>query len=259
MLLSWLKNYRRRRLLATPFPAGWHAYVERNVALAESLSPSERARLRDNLRIFIAEKNWEGCGGLAITEEIQVTVAAHACLLLLGLEHDYFRRVLSVLVYPSAYRDPGEHRHDFGVVDEGSEGREGEAWYRGPVVLSWDSVLADGRDPSQGRNLVLHEFAHQLDFLDGASDGTPPLGSRQQYRRWHEVMSLEYDRLVRASERGRATLLDHYGATNPSEFFAVATECFFTRPVATVHRHPQLYQVLREYYGQDPAKRSTGP
>jgi Mlc titration factor MtfA (ptsG expression regulator) len=255
MLLSWLKKYRRRRLLATPFPAGWLAYLKDNVALAASLTPSERARLQDNLRVFIAEKNWEGCGGLTITEEIQVTVAAHACLLLLCLEHDYFRRVLSVLVYPSAYRDPGEHPRDFGVVDDGSEGREGEAWYRGPVVLAWDAVLANGRDPSLGRNLVLHEFAHQLDFLDGASDGTPPLKSREQYRRWHDVMSAEYDKLVLASERGRATLLDHYGATNPSEFFAVCTECFFTQPVAMTHRTPRLYQVLREYYGQDPAGR----
>jgi Mlc titration factor MtfA (ptsG expression regulator) len=229
--------------------------LNRNVALYATLSEPEQSRLRDDLRVFVSEKYWEGCGGLTITEEIQVTVAAHACLLLLGLEHDYFGRVLSVLVYPSSYRDPGEHRREIGVVDEGGEGREGEAWYRGPVVLAWDVVRAEGRDPSQGHNLVLHEFAHQLDFLDGVSDGAPPLKNRAQARRWHDVMSAEYDRLVRASERGRATLLDHYGATNPSEFFAVATECFFTQPAAMTHRHPQLYQVLREYYGQDPVRR----
>jgi Mlc titration factor MtfA (ptsG expression regulator) len=255
MLLTWLRKRRRRRLLRTPFPDAWLGYLHRNVGLYALLSPAEQARLRDDLRVFAAEKNWEGCGGLAMTDEVKVTVAAQACLLLLGLDHDYFGRVLSVLVYPSAYRAGEEREDQTGVVVEGHDGRLGEAWYRGPVVLGWDGVLRGGRNYQDGRNVVLHEFAHQLDFLDGYGDGTPPLIGRDQYRRWHEVMTTEYERLVAESEAGRATLLDAYGTTNPSEFFAVATECFFEQPVPLRRRHRPLYDLLREYYRQDPAER----
>ena len=142
-----------------------------------------------------------------------------------------------------------------GLVMEGPSQRLGEAWYRGPVVLSWDAANPDGRHSSDGTNLVFHEFAHQLDMLDRSIDGTPPLGSREQYERWQEVMSAEFERLVDASERGEATLLDQYGATDPAEFFAVATECFFERPLPMRRRHPQMYEVMREYYRQDPAAR----
>jgi Mlc titration factor MtfA (ptsG expression regulator) len=123
------------------------------------------------------------------------------------------------------------------------------------VILSWADVLEEGRDPSRGQNVVYHEFAHQLDMLDGVVDGTPPLQTPAQYRAWREVMTAEYRRLVEASSLGRATLLDQYGATNEAEFFAVATECFFDKPAALERRHPRLYQVLRDYYHQDPAGR----
>jgi Mlc titration factor MtfA (ptsG expression regulator) len=122
-------------------------------------------------------------------------------------------------------------------------------------VLSWEAVRAGGQDHRDGHNIVLHEFAHQLDFLDGWVDGTPPLKSPEQYRKWHEVMTAEYERLLQESARGEATLLDEYGATNPAEFFAVATECFFEKPVCMERRHPLLYDVLREYFGQDTAVR----
>lgn len=255
-MLAWLRARRRRRLLASPFPPGWLTYLERNVGHYALLTDAERARLRDDLRVFIAEKMWEGCGGLTMTEEIQVTVAAQACLLLLGIEHDYFRRVLSILVYPGAYRSPRHELRDDGLVHE-DPGRLGEAWYRGPVVLAWDEVRRDGLHFRDGRNVVLHEFAHQLDFLDGWADGTPPLQGRAQYRKWQAVMTAEYGRLVEASEQGRATLLDQYGSQSPTEFFAVATECFFEKPVALARRHPALYEVLRDYYGQDTAARFT--
>lgn len=253
MLLSWLKNHRRRRLLARPFPADWLAYLN-NVAAYPLLNEDEQARLRDDLTVFVAEKNWEGCGGLTMTDEIKVTIAAQACLLLLGMEHDYFSRVLSVLVYPSAYRVPDRE----GVIDKHGHGMLGQAWYRGPVILAWDVVAAESRDFSSGRNLVLHEFAHQLDFLDGLANGTPPLKNREQQAKWHGIMTAEYDKLVRDSQKGKATVLDSYGASDPPEFFAVATECFFTQPAPLQRRHPLLYQVLREYYGQDPAVRAAG-
>jgi Mlc titration factor MtfA (ptsG expression regulator) len=254
MLFSWLKSHRRRRLLARPFPADWLEYLNKNVAVYALLTEAERARLRDDLRIFVAEKNWEGCGGLTITDEVKVTIAAQACLLLLGMEHDYFGPVRTILVYPAAYRLPEGEVGPGGLVHEGL-GRAGEAAYRGPVVLSWEAVRAGVQDPGGGHNVVLHEFAHQLDFLDGWSDGTPPLQGEAQYRNWHQVMTAEYERLIRESTRGQATLLDDYGTTNPAEFFAVATECFFEKPVALERRHPQLYDVLREYYRQDTAAR----
>ena len=257
MIFSWLRNRRRRKLLARPFPAAWLEYLNKNVAHYRFLSPAEQAKLRDDLRIFVAEKNWEGCGGLAMTDEIKVSVAAQACLLVLGMEHNYFDRVLSILVYPRGYRDPTETYGRDGLIHRG-QARLGESWYRGPVVLAWDHVRDQGQHPSQGHSVVIHEFAHQLDMLDGVVNGTPPLGSRDEYRRWAEVMTAEYGQLQNASEHGLATLLDQYGTRNEGEFFAVATECFFDQPAALRQRHPRLYELLRDYYRQDPAGRVAG-
>jgi Mlc titration factor MtfA (ptsG expression regulator) len=257
MLFSWLRKWRRRKLLAQPFPAEWLRYLQSNVALYALLSEPEQARLRDDLRVFIAEKDWEGCGGLEMTDEIKVTIAALAGLLTLGMEHDYYSRVRSILVYPGGYRVPDHEVLGDNTVLEGESDRLGEAHYRGPVILSWDEVLHDARHPGAGRNLVFHEFAHQLDMLDGAVDGTPPLRDRDQYRRWHKVMTAEYRRLVTEAEEGRPTLLDEYGTTNQGEFFAVATECFFDQPAAMARLHPRLYALLRDYFRQDPAARQA--
>jgi Mlc titration factor MtfA (ptsG expression regulator) len=257
MIFSWLRRRRRRQLLATPFPAAWLDYLHRNVSHYRYLSEAEQARLRDDLRVFIAEKHWEGCGGLTMTDEIKVTIAAQVCLLLLGLEHHSFERVQSILVYPRGYRATGEMLGRDGLIHEGGQARLGEAWYRGPVILSWEEVRHEARHLGEGHNLVFHEFAHQLDMLNGVVDGTPLLETPEQYHKWREVMTAEYQQLVQASEQGRATLLDQYGTTNEGEFFAVATECFFERPVALARRHPRLYEVLRDYYHQDPAARCT--
>jgi Mlc titration factor MtfA (ptsG expression regulator) len=254
MLFSWLKKRRRRQILAAPFPAAWQEYLRNNVPMYPLLSEAEKATLRDDLRIFVAEKNWEGCGGLAMTDEIKVTIAAQACLLLLHIDHDSFARVHSILVYPSGFRSPEGWTGPDGVVHT-DIGMLGEAWHHGPVILAWDDVLAGSRNLRDGRNVVLHEFAHQLDYLDGLADGTPLLRNREEYRKWHEVMSAEYARLVEESEHGRPKVLDAYGATNPAEFFAVATECFFEKPVQMKSRHPQLYDVLRDYFCQDPVSR----
>ena len=243
MFLSWLKASLCSPPLDAPYRDEWTVYLLRNVPLYPRLSEAEQARLRDDLRVFVAEKNWEGCGGLVLTDEIKVTIAANACLLLLGLEPDCFRRVRSVLVYPTEFRVP-----------EYQGGRLGEAWYRGPVVLTWDTVVPGGRHYLEGRNVVLHEFAHQLDYLDGEINGTPPLRDAEQAERWRGVMTAEYDKLVKDCTRGKATLLDEYATKNPAEFFAVATECFFEQPVRTRRRHPLLYDLLRDYYGIDPVR-----
>jgi MtfA peptidase len=255
MFFTWLRNRRRRRLVEQPFPDLWLKYLHNNVAHYRYLTEPEQARLRDDLRIFIAEKYWEGCGGLTMTDEIKVTIAAQVCLLVLGLKHNYFESVQSILVYPWAYRAPGEQVGADGLIHPDSSGRLGEAHYRGPVVLSWADVLQEGRYPEGGQNVVYHEFAHQLDMLDGLIDGTPPLETAAQYRQWRDVMTAEYQKLIDDAQHGRASLLDQYGTKNEAEFFAVATECFFDKPVQMAHRHPQLYELLRQYYHQDPAAR----
>ena len=258
-LADWLASYPRRqrsraRLLAEPFPLSWQQYLQANVAIYRVVPPATQESLRNTLRIFVAERRWEGCGGLAITEEMQVTIGAQACLLLLGMEHDYFSQVSSILLYPSGFQ-VDEHRAGHGgLIEEEGVPLIGQAWRRGPVILAWDEVLADAREAGHGHNVVYHEFAHQLDFQGSWPHGVSRAEMRELERRWNEVMTAEYERLIRASERGRATLLDDYGATSPAEFFAVSTECFFEQPVRLQRRHPRLYDMLRLFYGQDPAE-----
>ena len=246
MIFSWLKNRRRRKLLARPFPETWLEHLRTNVDHYGRLPSDAQQKLSDKTVIFVAEKHWTGCGGLEMTDEIKVTIAAQACVLLLGIEGDYlFDGIFSILVYPAAYAPPPEERD--GLVDLDVT-HLGEAWHRGPVVLSWRHVLAGSRGHDDGQNLVIHEFAHQLDGLDG----TPPLGSRQQYRDWQAVTDREYRRLVRQASEGAVTLLDDYGASSRAEFFAVASECFFQKPREMLARHPDLFELLRSFYKQDP-------
>jgi Mlc titration factor MtfA (ptsG expression regulator) len=255
-MFHWLKVHRRKKLIAAPLPDEWEATIQRNVHLFRSLSREQQLRVCDYVKVFAAEKNWEGCGGLNITDEIRVTIAAHVGILTLGLPNQYFDHVLSVLVYPETY--VAEHAHSVtgGIVEEGDSARLGEAWYRGPVILAWGDVLHEGRGERPGRNVTLHEFAHQLDMLNGRdADGTPPLESGAQDDRWVEILQRRYRELAERCERGRPTVLDCYGATNKAEFFAVATELFFEQPAVMQAHLDDLYGLLREYYRQDPAAR----
>jgi Mlc titration factor MtfA (ptsG expression regulator) len=255
VIFDCIRGHRRKALLAEPFPPGWIDILQENVAHYAYLRDDEKSRLHDDLRIFISEKNWEGCGGQEITDEIKVTSAAQACLLLLNLKHDYFANVESILVYPTDYFAKDRSVGPGGIIDESPSNRLGEAWSIGPVVLSWLDVKSDGMNEMDGHNVTLHEFAHKLDLDDGAADGVPRLTNDEQYERWAEVMSAEYERLVKNSERGHATLLDEYGATNAGEFFAVATECFFEKARQMREKLPELYEVLKSYYKQDTAAR----
>ena len=208
--------------------------------------------------MFVAEKNWEGCGGLQMTDEIRVTIAANVAILVLGFEQQYFDRVLSILVYPTAYVAQGKVYSESGVVLEGDSAR-GETSYRGPIVLAWSDVLGGTRNRRHGSNVVLHEFAHQLDMLNGRNvDGTPELETDEQYQRWAQVFDEHYRRLVHDCQHGQPTLLDCYGATSPSEYFAVATEMFFMRPQAFADWHPALYSLFSDFYRQQPAARMAG-
>ncbi len=244
---------KRARLLQEPFPAAWDECLQRNVAIYSFLAPEKQERLCELLHIFVAERRWEGCGGQTITDEIKVTIGALACILLLGMEHDYFSQVPSILVYPTAFMAGEAHPIRAGVIHEEGVGLVGEAWRHGPVILAWDNVLADARTTGIGRNLVFHEFAHQIDFQGEWPHRATRAEMRSLSRRWNKVMTAEYEKLIQDAEEGRATLLDEYGATDPAEFFAVATECFFEQPARLRRRHPRLYSLLRDFYGQDPA------
>ncbi len=250
MILSWIGRLRSRKNVPTSFPQAWHRHLERNVRHYKLLSESEQQHLRDRMRVFIAEKSWEGCGGLEMTDEIRVTIAAQACLMVLGFPGYCFDKVRSILVYPGAYMVPGPHGAGRGPVQDGPLPAVGLASPAGTVVLSWEEALEGARSATDGRNVVFHEFAHQLDMLDGDVGGMPPLPNRAIERRWHEVMAEEFARLEDDAHHGRVTLLDQYGASNEAEFFAVATECFFERPREMARAHPELFEILRLFYGR---------
>jgi len=253
-MFGFFKRRRRERLRSAPFPPGWLEIIVRNVQLYRHLPEADRQELQGLVQIFLAEKHFEGCGGLEMTDEVKVTIAASACLLLLHRETDIYPRLITILVYPSAYvaktKNPIGRAHTL----EGESINLGESWSSGVVVLSWGDVLAGASDVRDGQNVVLHEFAHQLDREDGWVDGAPPLERRSQYVTWARVLGAEYERLQRASRLGRSTVLDQYGATDPAEFFAVATECFFEKPHVLRKRHAELYEELKSFYRQDPAQ-----
>jgi Mlc titration factor MtfA (ptsG expression regulator) len=205
--------------------------------------------------VFLDEKSFEGCGGLAITDEIRVTIAGQACILLLGRQTDYYPQLRTILVYPHRYlADHREHLPD-GSVREGVHARLGESWCRGPVVLAWDDVLRGAADIHDGHNVVFHEFAHQLDGESGANEGAPVLPRRSMYIAWARVLGHEYEHLIDELKHHRRTFIDAYGATSPAEFFAVVTEAFFEQSIQLKRRHPELYDQLVAFYQQDPASR----
>lgn len=250
--LPWVRS-RRRKLREAPLPAEWTAIVERNVPMVARLGSAERAILDGLVQLFVDDKTFEGCGGLALTDEIRLTIAAQACLLLVGLDVDLpYPGLDSIRVYPAGYRAPNVRRDGF-VVTEDVDHRLGESSGRGYVVLSWRDVLRGTLDPADSRNVVLHEFAHQLDTMDGSANGAPVLDRADLYGPWARILGAAYAQLVADIDAHRPTTLDPYGATNPAEFFAVAIEAFFERPVRLRSAHPELYAVLVQYLGQDPA------
>lgn len=257
-MFGFLARRRRSRLRARPFPAEWRQIIERNLPIFRRLPAADQSELLGHVQVFLAEKRFEGCGGLELTDEIRVTIAAQACLLLLHREADYYPELTVILVYPTGYMAHEERHVGGGLWEEGADDRLGHTG-RGlrALVLAWDSVRHGAADPNDGENLVLHEFAHQLDFEDWRTDGTPALGTRAEYLAWARVMSREFEALRAADDAGTPTLLDKYGATNPAEFFAVVTEAFFERPHALRARHPDLYAELERFFRQDPTTYSA--
>ncbi|MBP7050161.1 MAG: zinc-dependent peptidase [Phycisphaerae bacterium] len=246
------KRRRRRKLADGPFPPDWLAILEGKVPLYARLSQPDREELRRHMLIFLAEKRFEGCAGLEITDEMRVTIAAHACLLLLHRKTDYYPGLKTILVYPDAFVVPDVHHHIGDLILESDDVRLGESWPDGSVVLSWNDIVDDA-GARDGQNLALHEFAHQLDSSGGRGDSTPVLRDQASFDAWARALGEDYDRFRRAVRRRRPDVLDDYGATDPAEFFAVATESFFENPGGLRENYPRLYDELRKFYQQDPA------
>lgn len=257
-MLGFFKDRHRKRLRARPFPNEWLRIIKARVAFFVRLAAADQAELLDHVQIFLAEKNFEGCAGQKVTDDVRVTIAAQACLLLLHRKTDYFPRLLTILVYPSTYLADEQRPITAEIWEEGKQARSGEtARQMGSMVLAWDAVKAGAVDPSDGKNVVLHEFAHQLDYENLAADGAPAFETRKQQLAWREVMRTEFASLRAAEATGIPTLLDTYGATNAAEFFAVSTEAFFERPIMLRAQHPRLYSELHNYFRQDPAEFSA--
>ncbi len=251
--MAWFKKRRRAKAAARPFPEQWEGIICAGAPLCNRLPDVDWEELRRHILIFLAEKQFEGCQGFEITDEVRLTIASQACILLLHRETDYYPGLTSILVHPSTYVADEVVRLHEGMVLETTEVREGESWHRGAIVLSWDDVQEGSADPDDGYNVVLHEFAHQIDTMHGKGDSSPVLRDRASYAAWSAALEKNFRQFQRDLERDRDTVLDDYGATDPAEFFAVATENFFETPEDLRSEYPHLYQELKRFYQQDPA------
>lgn len=255
-LVHPFRDHRRKEAGRQPFSLEWARIIDESVPCCLSLHPEELERLQDLIKVFIAEKQFEGCGGLVVTDEMKVMIAAQACLLLLNLHHNYYERLVSILVYPESFNfEQAEQGLAAGTVTVTQMPVSGLSSSSGAVVLSWPDTVDGPKRPHDGMNVVFHEFAHQLDQLDGSMDGAPALDTPAHYREWARVLGREYNRLQEDVQADRPSLISDYGATRPAEFFAVVTELFFERPAELRHLHPALYEEFMQYYRQDPAAR----
>ncbi|MDH3209491.1 MAG: zinc-dependent peptidase [Burkholderiaceae bacterium] len=245
----WWAERRRERLRAKPFPSAWRRILQRRVPIVARLPSDLQLRLKRHIQVFVAEKPFIGCRGQAVTDEVRVTIAAQACLLLLGHERpDYYPRLRQILVYPDAFVVSREAELGAGVVQAQRQTMYGESWTQGQVILSWAEVVASSADATDGRNVVLHEFAHQIDQDTGAADGRPWRPSPAKRQHWAAVMDDAFERL----QNEPSTLIDDYGASDPAEFFAVVTEVFFERPRDLAAAAPAVYRELAELFRVNP-------
>ena len=243
-MFGWFRAWRRRKWARRPFPAEWMPHLERRVPFYEHLEGGEQQRFLDMLKVFVWEKHFIGAGGLEISDEIRVVVAASAVRLVLHLDLEYYDRLTEIIVYPYTYQHPDS---------DGAILGEAHAW--GTVVLSWPAVIKGLSNPRDGHDTAAHEFAHVLDREDGSFDGTPELRARAHYAPWAGVMSEHY-RALQRDEAPERSVLRPYGGINEAEFFAVATEVYFEKPALLKERLPDMYEAMQRFYGGDPAQES---
>ena len=248
----WLAEHKRKKLRAQPFPAPWRAVLQQRVPYVRRLPANLQLQLKQHMQVFLAEKAFIGCNGLEITDEIRVTIAAQACLLILNRPSGYYPNLRQILVYPDSFvvqRDQVDH---IGLAHQTREVLAGESWSQGQVILSWQDTLAGAAVVDDGQNVAIHEFAHQLDQESGSANGAPLRMRRAQRHSWSKVMGTEFATLQARVTRGAPSLFCDYGATNPGEFFAVISEVFFEQPAAMLDEHPALYRELSQFYELDP-------
>lgn len=250
-LVNWLRHWKMRRILRRhPIPHDiWHD-VTRQIAVLRGLDAVQMAHLRELTTWFLHSKSINGAQGLEVTPAMRVAVAAQACLLILNLDIDYFDNWVEVILYPGAFRVKHEHVDEIGLVHSETDVLTGESWLRGPVILSWDDVERDSHHPEPGRNVVLHELAHKLDSLNGATNGMPPLHSGMNRTTWAEELSAAYEALCLQVDAGEPPAIDAYAATSPAEFFAVSSEYFFTAPDILQDCCPGVHRQLALFYGK---------
>lgn len=247
-----IPKIRLRHVLAQAFPLNYSKILRKNLPAYSRMPTDLQMQLKRRVRQFLYQKTFVGCGGLVITDEIRVTIAGKACLLLLNRNSDVFPQLTHVLVYPSAFVAPRQQMNAGGVVTHTNQGLSGESWSDGRVILAWDQSANNPETEALGQDVVLHEFAHQLDSETGSVNGAPALKNAASYRVWSQVMGQEFEQLQLATEHGTPTVIDPYGATSPTEFFAVTTEAFFKKSTELARAHPALFEQLRGFYCVDP-------
>ena len=255
----WIKRLRTSRLV--------HKYAlqdelwretTRKLPLLQGLDATEKARLRVLATLLIHRKTFVGVQDVEVDQSLQIVIAAQACLEILQLEQgvDAFDGWYEIIIYPGAFVVEREEMDEMGIVHPGGKALSGEAWQRGPVILSLDDIQRDSFQVHKGHNVIIHEFAHKLDMLNGRADGYPPLHPDMPIEQWTKSLSEAYANLVKRAEHHHGPI-NAYAATNPAEFFAVVCEYFFTAPEVLHEEYPKVYSQLRAYFQQDPLRRNN--
>ncbi|MFZ6847352.1 zinc-dependent peptidase [Undibacterium sp. RuRC25W] len=244
---------RLRYILRQAFPLPYSRILRKNLPEYSRMPTDLQMQLKRRIRQFLYQKKFVGCGDLEITDEIRVTIAGKACMLLLNRPSEVYPKLTHILVYSAAFVAPRQQMLSGGIVTHTNQGLSGESWSDGRVILAWDQVLHGAHNELHGQDVVMHEFAHQLDSETGQTNGAPLLSSAAAYRAWSQVMEREYESLLHAIQHHHHhTVIDPYGATNPAEFFAVSTEAFFKKSTELAQHHPALYEQLRSFYQVEP-------
>lgn len=252
--MGWFARWRRGRAAQrSPVSAAeWSAVIQR-FSFLRALNADEQSRLRDLVAAFLNEKSLQGAGGLTISRDIELVIAAQACLLVLNLDLEYYDDWIEIIVYPDEFIVDHEYMDEDGVMHHVRAPLSGEAWEQGPVILSW--VDAEAADSGDGYNVVMHEFAHKLDMRNGAADGFPPLHAGMDREAWTQTFTSAFEDFERRLDAREDTLIDEYAAEDPAEFFAVLSELFFERPDALQQDYPAVYEQLSQFYRQNPLSR----
>lgn len=246
------REHHRDKVRRQPFKKEWRKIIQKRMPFFRLMPTDLQLQLKQHIQVFLAEKNFVGCNGIKITDEIRLTIAAQACLLLLNRKTNYYPKLKTILVYPRAFFKQQHMQGSDGVQFTQQQKLAGESWSFGKIVLSWEDTLHGANIPNDGHNVVLHEFAHQLDQENGIANGAPTLGKNQTYQSWSKTFAKQFALLKQQATHGQPSLFDYYGATEPAEFFAVTTEVFFEQPKPFFQQHPRLYNQLKAYYHVDP-------